>query len=728
MKHKSLLLKHFSVIAILFALTISFQNCGRVNVNPIQFSSQSTVGMELSMKPPTNYQWNRRYIFFVDMSYSMVSGPCAFDVDVENSVHGFTGAYVDFDPNFPESGANFNDARYRVADCSVDPSAEFGSMILDYKSASDRTALQNHKTYKGADFHGNRFAVLEKWIEQMRTSNNDEFLQRTQVIVIPTASGAAFERLHADYPLKDAGFVSLLDTKLSAGISYLKNIHNETKSAALLAPDIRFDFDPNLDKNKMGTSSYKYAIGKSFTDIDNEMTKLARSGELSQTSFKIIAFADQRINPVEQHFTKALADYPVSCATCNAELLTAWGPKQISNLDDVDLKLSLIQGLTKYYGAGLIETEFLHLTSNSPIYPEQFVAKNMSGATVGTGTEYPNNQLLLIDSLNRKSIARNATSQIIPLPTATPPYRIANINTGITTYKTTNVFLLNMNYRIDNNGISHADTDGDGVSDDIEVSQGFDALNPRTNGYCLDSITIYPTLKKRCDDLATAGICNPNLDSDGDGLNECDELTLGTDPFDFDTDGDGIPDILEVINGNNALVDDNTTDSNSDGISDFMNLTIGLAPLQKPQFINPLSLIKVSLNFLNQSIVPDPVLGNVRIDNIDVTIQNFPLSKIVNVSTYREPNTYFVRSGSVGFNAATSLVNPQQSMIRPVIRPNTNNLVALLRIIDPDEPQKVYWEILNSEVSTNAASANLGKINISKFTQIKVIDRVKVQK
>ena len=53
------------------------------------------------------------------------------------------------------------------------------------------------------------------------------------------------------------------------------------------------------------------------------------------------------------------------------------------------------------------------------------------------------------------------------------------------------------------------DDDGDGISDDQEIIDGTDPLNP---------------------------------DSDGDGLNDGDEANEGTDPLNPDTDGDGTPD------------------------------------------------------------------------------------------------------------------------------------------------------------------------------------------
>ena len=45
----------------------------------------------------------------------------------------------------------------------------------------------------------------------------------------------------------------------------------------------------------------------------------------------------------------------------------------------------------------------------------------------------------------------------------------------------------------------------------------------------------------------------PNVDSDGDGLTNSQELTLGTDPLNPDTDGDGMPDGWEVFYGLNPL-------------------------------------------------------------------------------------------------------------------------------------------------------------------------------
>ncbi len=93
------------------------------------------------------------------------------------------------------------------------------------------------------------------------------------------------------------------------------------------------------------------------------------------------------------------------------------------------------------------------------------------------------------------------------------------------------------------------DSDGDGYSDFLEVlykSSGFDPLDP----------TKPATL------CATIG-----QDSDGDGLMDCEEAFLGTDPLNPDTDGDFLSDLAEVRHGTNPLdPTDAYGDINRDGI------------------------------------------------------------------------------------------------------------------------------------------------------------------
>lgn len=81
-----------------------------------------------------------------------------------------------------------------------------------------------------------------------------------------------------------------------------------------------------------------------------------------------------------------------------------------------------------------------------------------------------------------------------------------------------------------NNGTDplNPDTDGDGVTDGDEAADGTNGTN--LCSFVLSSQTLPPS------------IAWENADCDNDGLNNADELTTGTDPLNPDTDGDGVLD------------------------------------------------------------------------------------------------------------------------------------------------------------------------------------------
>jgi hypothetical protein len=116
------------------------------------------------------------------------------------------------------------------------------------------------------------------------------------------------------------------------------------------------------------------------------------------------------------------------------------------------------------------------------------------------------------------------------------------------------------------------DSDGDGVSDDIEFDP---KLKMSTISRDSDADGYNDKLEY---DRLTAGFdpgdpekpeatCTEDdrKDIDGDGLNECEEKVLGTDSKIPDTDRDRIPDGIEFHWGTNPLARDDKLDSDFDG-------------------------------------------------------------------------------------------------------------------------------------------------------------------
>ena len=102
-----------------------------------------------------------------------------------------------------------------------------------------------------------------------------------------------------------------------------------------------------------------------------------------------------------------------------------------------------------------------------------------------------------------------------------------------------------------------ADTDGDFLSDKVERVINFDPLVPDNPPVCMNVMPL-------------------DLDTDQDGLTDCEEALLRTDRTLPDTDGDGIPDRLEVLRGGDPLVNDLLIDSNQDGVTDGDAMKEGL--------------------------------------------------------------------------------------------------------------------------------------------------------
>lgn len=92
-----------------------------------------------------------------------------------------------------------------------------------------------------------------------------------------------------------------------------------------------------------------------------------------------------------------------------------------------------------------------------------------------------------------------------------------------------------------------ADSDGDGILDDIEIREGLDPANPAD---ALDDPDRDGLSNK---DELQRGTNLHNADTDGDGLLDGEEVKLGSNPLLQDTDGDGVPDNIEAATGSDPL-------------------------------------------------------------------------------------------------------------------------------------------------------------------------------
>lgn len=107
------------------------------------------------------------------------------------------------------------------------------------------------------------------------------------------------------------------------------------------------------------------------------------------------------------------------------------------------------------------------------------------------------------------------------------------------------------------------DTDGDGLNDAEEIAFLSDPTNPDTDGDGLNDF-----LER------TIGSDPRLVDTDGDGLTDLEEYSLGTDPRLADTDGDGLTDPEELVFGSDPLL----ADTDGDGLNDREERDFGSDP------------------------------------------------------------------------------------------------------------------------------------------------------
>ena len=129
-------------------------------------------------------------------------------------------------------------------------------------------------------------------------------------------------------------------------------------------------------------------------------------------------------------------------------------------------------------------------------------------------------------------------------------------------------------------GQQFVDSDGDGLSDEEEKTIGTDPLNPDTDGDGLgDGLERAAGLDPFTDQISGIIQCNKFLDDDADLLNECEERVIGTDPCVADSDGDGLSDFVEVMSRTNPLVPEDLIDTDRDGVSNADEVTGHTDPL-----------------------------------------------------------------------------------------------------------------------------------------------------
>ena len=161
---------------------------------------------------------------------------------------------------------------------------------------------------------------------------------------------------------------------------------------------------------------------------------------------------------------------------------------------------------------------------------------------------------------------------------------------------------LNRNYHLSSKGIV-TDIDSDGLADNEEITEvaslfGVAPEKYDTNGDGYSDLIVYNgmiTLTKQ-GELPLCGLG----DLDNDGLPDCAEHLIGTDPQNIDSDKDGINDELELFIGLNPLLKDSHLDSDMDGVSNYEELILR-TPIYESNHLGKIALYSLGYELVTNT-------------------------------------------------------------------------------------------------------------------------------
>ena len=234
----------------------------------------------------------------------------------------------------------------------------------------------------------------------------------------------------------------------------------------------------------------------------------------------------------------------------------------------------------------------------SPYIAPAFGVDTISGeANITTLMSYPNMGCPVIDSLNWITMGIVCFDIINALQNTDLAF-----NTNLTIFNLNNNFPQYAQNTFGNLNTlpicPTSDTDGDGLTDIIELNIGTNLNNADTDGDLLTdgnevNITLTnpllmdsnnngifdPDEDPDADNMTNmvelqAGTNPNNADSDGDNLNDNDEMAINSNPLDPDTDHDNLNDGYETSIGSNLF----NMDSDGDSVPDSIEAANGTAP------------------------------------------------------------------------------------------------------------------------------------------------------
>lgn len=704
----------FALGLLTIVLVIGFQQCSRV---PLEMKKDTAFASSSAnpfvLGPPTDFSVIHRYVLYIDMSNSMISASCPQDVNA-NINFTVNPTYTVYDPN--KGAGNPNDHRADASDCRVNPSlADTWQSTTTANPNINAVPAQFYETPKGVDPNANRLVIAKTWITQLLQTADSSTLNSAKIMIVPISGGVSQTKLFNKLA-SDAGVTNPISFISVTDPKVLKILDVLLSEHNRNYTAVQSNDEFRFSQTTMGTSSPGALFRLTYDAMFQDMSNLHTKGLSTQAEYNFIHIGDGVVTPTEDQFQKVL-NFTSLCQTCSASRQTCAGTcsKIVTDMETAWGKPKDNDIDFMDFNLGLMQAMPIYFGTG--VFKTDFVQLRKDTMQALWPTE-----ITFFDGLKAKSEAKNRKVNIWQSNSSDVPFKLPGVEKSSISYKLTDLYVLNTNVRFNSAGKLDIDSDGDGLFDSEEIAMGFEPTKSRTNGYCLDGFMKNPAFRERCEAMAQAKSCDPTLDSDGDSLNECEESLLGTDPFDFDTDGDGVPDYLEWLYGFNPLVSDYQKDSNGDGYPNLVNFSAGLHPNTPLATIDPINYVNYALNSIGKTQVNDPIKGNVWVEMFQLLVKHVPtLQGLVGSSNNQSP-LYPSRDTAMTTTVARQPIQARDQLINVLNNKTANQITVLARVIDRDDPSRAFWRLYKADVFVQQEISQ-PQIDLSNLRQIRVMDR-----
>jgi hypothetical protein len=676
-------------LAVGLLLSLSFQNCTDVkllrglNVGSESFSSHNVSSTQLPA--PIVKAQRMRVVIIVDQSFSMAFNKCVQDLDSTSQ----------FSVNL--QGDNTG--------CTPSP---------------------------GVDPQRNRYKVIRQWINELVALQGSappgQSTPPIEVAVIPF-SGGIFDRTISQNDLANTIFYLPDDPKLSDPTTgWIAKLEKEQIDEAA-----NITADPKNLAIKMGTSAPHTSLSLAYARLNDEITKIAAAGSLANTNVDVIYMSDGVPRPLQAQYDRGLVlsvcPLASDCASdpnnpaCSAYASISAGfghpsPYDICSAYQSSFVNSFGDPVLNTYSS--IKNDFQHFIDLQK--QAAFKGLNLKLKLVQLNPQNTPIEDTLLGAVPAGSFVNifsniwldlHLNQYVINGPN--PPFSMIGAG-NILTYQLAGLYAINLNAFINSQGALVVDSDGDGISDNDELSGAWggvtDPANPRTNNVCLDGIAANYSCQ-------TVG-CDASLDLDGDSLNTCEELTLNTRSDLKDTDGDMILDGHEVLRGLDPTVNESKKSRANDGFSDLFHFFSGMLPTTLWASARPSDTIQLHVEQLPEfglMTANGTTVGTVSSSSARyvISIGNIPIVKTLDTSNRGAP------LWSPPSRAPANLPGGASTLFLGSTPhgPGVNQIVIVAKAQALQDPNNFYWLAKTFTIDYNHPNITpLNNVDFSSFTQI----------